>query len=63
MHGADTSVPELANVPPHGLWLLLDHEELFLPFEHFPWFRRATLDQVASISDPPASTCSGRYSI
>lgn len=52
MLGTDTSVPELTNVSLHGLWLLLDDEELFLPFEHFPWFRRATIEQIAAIERP-----------
>jgi hypothetical protein len=39
-------------VSEHGLWLLLDHEELFLPFEQFPWFRHATIDQVTNVERP-----------
>jgi len=26
---------------PHGFWLLLGDEELFIPFEQFPWFKDA----------------------
>jgi len=44
MPGTDTSVPELTHVSRHGLWLLLDDEELFLSIEAFPWFRRATIE-------------------
>lgn len=43
MPGAATSAVEVTNISRHGLWLLLGDEELFLPFEHFPWFRRATI--------------------
>jgi hypothetical protein len=32
--------------------LLLDDEELFLPFEQFPWFRRATIEQLSVIERP-----------
>ena len=52
MRGTDTSDPELTHVSRHGLWLLIDDEELFLPFEKFPWFRRASIDQIANIERP-----------
>jgi hypothetical protein len=34
--GSGTSGPEVTNVSQHGLWLLLEREELFLSFQHFP---------------------------
>ncbi len=37
-HGTTTSRPEVTNISAHGFWILLDERELFLPFEHFPWF-------------------------
>lgn len=52
MPGTDTSVPELTHVSRFGLWLLLDDEEVFLPFELFPWFRRATIEQLSVIERP-----------
>ena len=52
MPGTDTSVPELTQVSRFGLWLLLDHEEHFLPFELFLWFRRATIEQISVIERP-----------
>ncbi len=54
MPGTNTSVPELTNVSRYGLWLLLDDEELFLPFEAFPWFRRATIEQLSVVERPTA---------
>lgn len=47
--GDGTSGPEVTNVTRHGLWLLLEHEELFLPFEHFPWFRDAPIGKVLRV--------------
>ena len=47
--GKNTSKPEVTNISPHGFWLLLDGKELFLSFEHFPWFRTATIDQIGEI--------------
>ena len=52
MHGTTTSAPEVTHVSRHGLWLLLKDEELFLPFEHFPWFRQATIDQLTQVAWP-----------
>jgi hypothetical protein len=47
-----TSTVELSNVSAHGIWLLIDERELFLPFDEFPWFREATIAQLASIERP-----------
>ena len=44
--GAATSNLEVLNVSPHGFWLMVGQKEHFLAFEHFPWFRRAALEQL-----------------
>ncbi len=41
--------PEVTNVSQHGFWLLLECEELFLPFEHFPWFKDAPIGKVLHV--------------
>jgi len=33
----------------HGLWVLVGDEELFLPFEHFPWFRDASIEKISVV--------------
>jgi hypothetical protein len=48
-HGKNTSKPEVANVSEHGFWILVDGREYFLPFEKFPWFRKATIEQISKI--------------
>jgi hypothetical protein len=50
--GNNTSGPEVTNVSQHGLWLLLEREELFLPFEQFPWFRNAPIGKVLHVEQP-----------
>lgn len=50
--GTGTSEVEVSNVSKHGLWLLLDDEELFLPFAEFPWFRDATIGQLVNVLRP-----------
>jgi hypothetical protein len=50
--GNSTSGPEVTNVSQHGLWLLLGHEELFLPFAQFPWFKDAPIGKVLRVEQP-----------
>jgi hypothetical protein len=52
MPGTSTLAVEISHVSQHGLWVLLDAEELFLPFEQFPWFRDATIAQICSVERP-----------
>ncbi len=53
-HGACTSAVEVTNVSEHGLWLLFNEQELFLPFEKFPWFRDAPIGKVVHVELPSA---------
>ena len=52
VRGRRTSKAELTNVPPHGLWLLVDGRELFVSFRDFPWFADATIAQLAAVERP-----------
>jgi hypothetical protein len=52
MPGIITSAPEVTHVSKHGFWLLLDAEELLVPFEDFPWFRQATIEQLSDVQWP-----------
>ncbi len=47
--GSATSAAETLNVSPHGFWLMVNEKEYFLDFDHFPWFRRARLDELFSV--------------
>ncbi len=49
MRGAVTSEPEVTQISRHGIWLLVGERELFLPHDQFPWFRRATVEQVLNV--------------
>jgi len=49
MPGTGTFPVEVTNVSRHGLWLLVGNEELFLPFEHFPWFRDASIEKISVV--------------
>jgi hypothetical protein len=50
--GKSTSGVELSTVSPDGLWLLIDGRKHYLAFEHFPWFRHATIGQLGVIERP-----------
>lgn len=52
MPGTVISAPEVTHVSKHGFWLLLNDEELLLSFEHFPWFRQATIEQLSHVESP-----------
>jgi len=44
--------PEVTHVSKHGFWLMLGEEEILLPFQDFPWFRQATIDQLLHVESP-----------
>ena len=47
--GAVTSAVEVTNIDSFGLWILLQEKEYFLPYEEYPWFKNARLDQVLNV--------------
>jgi len=52
LHGASTSDVEVTNVSTHGFWLMLDAEELFVPFAEFPWFKEAPIAKLTRAERP-----------
>ena len=52
MHGIATSQAEVTHVSTHGFWLLLNNEELLVPFKEFPWFRKASIEQLSDVAWP-----------
>ena len=53
--GTTTSGAEVTNISRHGLWLLVDARELFLPFEEFPWFKTASVEAILRVERPKPS--------
>ena len=49
-HGKSTSNPEIVQISPYGIWLLVVDEEYFLSYEEFPWFREAVLSEIYNVS-------------
>ena len=49
--GVPTSADvQVLGLTPHALWLLLGDRELMLDFKRFPWFARATVEQVCDVA-------------
>ncbi len=49
--GKSTSEVEVTNISPHGIWLLSKDEELFLPFNDFPWFKQASVAAIVEVQE------------
>ncbi|PKO61667.1 MAG: DUF2442 domain-containing protein [Betaproteobacteria bacterium HGW-Betaproteobacteria-18] len=52
MPGVATSEVEVSIASNKGFWLLLNNDELFVPFAEFPWFKQATLEQITTVEWP-----------
>jgi hypothetical protein len=52
--GATTlnSETEITNISTHGVWLFHKGEEYFLPYESFPWFKKAAIEEVLNVETP-----------
>lgn len=48
--GKNTLKPEVANISEHGFWVFLKGKEHFLPFEQFPWFKKANIGQIIDVT-------------
>jgi hypothetical protein len=44
----------VTNVSPHGFWLFVGDQELFVSFKDFPWFKDASIAQIARVELPSA---------
>ena len=47
--GTNTSSLEVTNISPNGIWVLIRDEELFMPYEDFPWFKKANVEQILNV--------------
>lgn len=50
--GTSISAVEVTNISGHGFWVLLNNEELFLPFSEFPWFRGVAVGKILHVELP-----------
>jgi len=55
-HGTNTSPIAVTDISPDGIWVLISDEEIFMPFDHFPWFKKATVEEILNVvEDHPGS--------
>ncbi|MGC8492390.1 MAG: DUF2442 domain-containing protein [Syntrophobacteraceae bacterium] len=47
--GSLISEVEVTNISKHGFWVLVGEEELFLPFQDFPWFEAASVSAILNV--------------
>lgn len=40
---------EIQNISHHGMWLLVNEKEFFISFVDFPWFLKATIEQIYNL--------------
>ena len=52
MPGTPTLAAEVTHISKYGFWLLLADEELLVPFDQFPWFRKGTIEQISEVQWP-----------
>ena len=53
--GRSTSQVEVTNVSPHGFWLFVGEQELFVPFKDFPWFKEASIREISRVELPSSN--------
>jgi len=41
-----TSEAEIQNVSEFGIWMLIQGREYFLTYKEFPWFQKASVEQI-----------------
>ncbi len=43
---------EVTQLSAHCFWILAGDEELAVPYAQFPWFRKATVEQILTLQRP-----------
>ena len=47
--GTVTSPVEVTNIDAHGVWVLISGREFFLPYDDFPWFKKASVAAILNV--------------
>ncbi|MBU0498827.1 MAG: DUF2442 domain-containing protein [Gammaproteobacteria bacterium] len=51
-HGSVTSAVEVTNISSHGIWLLSHDQELFMPYDEFPWLKDQPVKVILNVEEP-----------
>jgi hypothetical protein len=44
-----SDVIEIQNISKQGIWIFVHDQEFFIPFNKFPWFLKATIQQIYNL--------------
>jgi len=47
--GKNISEVEVQNISSHGIWLYAVGKEYFLPFNNYPWFKNAKINDIYDV--------------
>jgi len=47
--GKNISKAEILNISQRGVWMLFLEREYFLSFKNFPWFKKASVEQIHNV--------------
>jgi hypothetical protein len=50
--GESTSQVEVTNISSHGVWIFAHGEELFMPYDEFPWFKDVPVAAILRVEEP-----------
>lgn len=45
---------EVTHISTHGVCLLSNGRELFMPYDDFPWFKDASVGKIINVEEPSA---------
>jgi hypothetical protein len=50
--GKSVSPAEVTNISGQGVWLLAGGKEMFMSYEDFPWFEKASIRDILHVQEP-----------
>lgn len=51
-HGSNILAAEVTHISSHGIWLLSNDQELYLPYAEFPWFKDQPVKAIIHVEEP-----------
>jgi uncharacterized protein DUF2442 len=52
--GSGTFPATVENIAANGFWIFLGDRDVFVAFEHFPWFRNSPVANILDVERPTA---------
>lgn len=50
--GSDILPVEVTNISCHGIWIIINDQEVFLSYKHFPWFQETSIKKILNVEMP-----------